>query len=537
MAMRRALGIGLVVLIMGLGLGQQPPAKAADEVAIQAAIDKAVEALKKMQTQNGTWHYMPMAGGQLGEKDTGATAMAGLALLEADVPPNDPVITRAVNVVSKAAPSLTETYALGASIMFLDRYGDKAGGNYSGAINRMAQRLQADQRKTGGWSYGGMNNQSFEDNSNTQFAILGLWVARKHNLNVEKSLLLAEKRFRNSQDQTGGWTYGFSGPNGDPPTPTMTCAGLLGLFLGFGSKQEAKIANIRAGDKGGDAGGGAAAPKVDLSDIQTDPAVQKAMNFLTRDYVGGNLQNVGHWLYFLWSLERVCVTYGFKDCNGVDWYDWGSRFLVKYQQQNGTWTADHGATADTAFALLFLKKANLVGKIAELKTRGADKPTAGGGSKPSTGSTAKNEPPDAAEKLAQDLIKASAAKQSQLIDEYKTAKGSDYTAALGKAISKLGSGAQDKARLALIERLESKTLDSIRQYFGPTEERELRLAAVVAAGRKGKEEITPDLIPLLKDKDRAVADAAYESLKSVSGKSFDKDPAAWDAWWKGKGSK
>jgi HEAT repeat protein len=109
--------------------------------------------------------------------------------------------------------------------------------------------------------------------------------------------------------------------------------------------------------------------------------------------------------------------------------------------------------------------------------------------------------------------------------------------ALGRAIPKLSAGAQDKARLALIERLESKTVNTLRGYLETGTERELRIAAVTAAGRKGKDEIAPDLIPLLKDKDRAVADAAYDALKSVSGKSFDKDPAAWEAWWKSKGSK
>ena len=72
-------------------------------------------------------------------------------------------------------------------------------------------------------------------------------------MNVEKALLLAEKRFRKQQDKNGGWSYGFvNSPTGDPATPTMTCAGLLGLFLGFGASRE-RVANIRAGGDGGGA--------------------------------------------------------------------------------------------------------------------------------------------------------------------------------------------------------------------------------------------------------------------------------------------
>jgi hypothetical protein len=526
--------MSVTLLVACVPLGEQPRVQAADETLINAAIERAVEGLKKMQTSSGTFPYMMAGFG--GDKEVGCTALVGLALLEADVPPSDPMVAGAVNAVTRAAPGLTETYSLAAAIMFLDKYGDKKGGAaYTGLIGGMAQKLLKGQGKDGGWSYGGTGNQFFNDNSNTQFAILALWVARKHKMNVESALLLAEQRFRKSQGQLGGWSYGqTNAPNGDPETETMTCAGLLGLFLGFGTAKE-KVANIKAGAGGAGDDAAGAPPKIDLKDIRNDPAVAKAMSFIGRS-VGGNLQGAGHWLYFLWSLERVCVTYDFKDVNGIDWYDWGSKILLFYQGKNGLWSADHGACADTAFAMLFLKKANLVGKIADLRSGTGARPPASGGAKPGTGATTKNEAATPSDKLAQDLIKASTAKQSQMIDEYKAAKSQDYTYALAAALPKLSAGAQDKARLALVERLETKTVGTLRQYM-EQDDRELRLAATVAAGRKGKDEIAPDLIRLMKDKDKAVADAAYDSLKSVSGKNLDKDPAAWEAWWKAKANR
>src|SRR5207302_4089676 len=45
------------------------------------------------------------------------------------------------------------------------------------------------------------------DNSNTQFAILGLWAARRHGVPVEKALARADSRFRTSQNGDGGWGY------------------------------------------------------------------------------------------------------------------------------------------------------------------------------------------------------------------------------------------------------------------------------------------------------------------------------------------
>ena len=45
------------------------------------------------------------------------------------------------------------------------------------------------------------------DNSVTQFAVLGLWVARKHQVPVDRSLLMAEAHARATQKDEGGWAY------------------------------------------------------------------------------------------------------------------------------------------------------------------------------------------------------------------------------------------------------------------------------------------------------------------------------------------
>ncbi|MCZ2341739.1 MAG: hypothetical protein LC104_08070 [Bacteroidales bacterium] len=68
-----------------------------------------------------------------------------------------------------------------------------------------------------------------DDNSNTQFGIIGLWVATRHGLAVDDAFALIETRFLRSQNPTdGGWAYSGTGAS----TPAMTCAGLLGLAVG-----------------------------------------------------------------------------------------------------------------------------------------------------------------------------------------------------------------------------------------------------------------------------------------------------------------
>ena len=67
------------------------------------------------------------------------------------------------------------------------------------------------------------------DLSLTQFAVLGLWVARKHHLPVDRSLLLAEAHVRSVQGADGGWAYSEFGMG---PTDSMTCSGLMELAAG-----------------------------------------------------------------------------------------------------------------------------------------------------------------------------------------------------------------------------------------------------------------------------------------------------------------
>src|SRR5206468_2612465 len=86
-----------------------------------------------------------------------------------------------------------------------------------------------------------------DDNSNTQFAILGLWVAQRHGLPVAKALARVEARFRNSQNFDGGW--GYTPGNGVGSSTAMTCAGLLGLAVGVGVREKQRAEAQKDDDK------------------------------------------------------------------------------------------------------------------------------------------------------------------------------------------------------------------------------------------------------------------------------------------------
>ncbi len=198
------------------------------------------------------------------------------------------------------------------------------------------------------------------DNSNTQFAILGVWVAGRHGVPAEKTLAHIARRFRFSQAPDGGWNYPYSVP-GNGSTPSMTGAGLLGLAVGLGLAMPEDAGSDRK----------EMPPK--------NPAVEKGLRALG-EFIGkplGERKPVrgprGRWvgwgrpdvtLYFLWTLERVGVLYNLRHIAGKDWYHWGAELLVDAQQEDGSWTnggyPGSQPNVDTCFALLFLKRANFV---------------------------------------------------------------------------------------------------------------------------------------------------------------------------------
>jgi hypothetical protein len=187
-----------------------------------------------------------------------------------------------------------------------------------------------------------------EDNSNTQFALMGLWAARRHDVPTEYSLQLGQQRFIKSQNADGGWGYHVLHGS----TKTMTCVGLIGLAMGHGVN--ADVVKDRA--------------------KQQDMAIQNGLRALGQqigtpvaDLKGRPPEQPN--LYFLWSLERVAMLYDLKTIGGKDWYGWGAQALVANQHGDGHWSRGQypGANdhCDTCFALLFLKRSNLVPDLTE----------------------------------------------------------------------------------------------------------------------------------------------------------------------------
>jgi len=384
-----------------------------ERAAMDAAVARGVKYLRShlpglLQRGTSAGHY----------NHVGEIALVGLTLLECDLPPQDPDVQSAARRVREAAPALTNTYAISTSVLFLDRLGEQAD---HPLIHTLCLRLMAGQTRRGGWDYdcpaltaaeeqalsralrelpspeelgrahklsGGKPDHPTTpdprlaalpprlrasavlnyhpsrrvaqepasgraDNSNTQFAVLALWAGQRHGVPADRSFALADDRFRSSQQKDGSWGYTF-GSRSRPQT--MTCSGLLALAAAKGKSLAALYD-----------------PKGELPP-NADPAIQLGLQFihdcLHKHMNAGkatldlkNQDALGDF-YFLWSVERVGILYELPRLGGGDWYAWGCRVLLARQQKDGGWRS-HWPGPDTCFALLFLRRVNVVSDLTD----------------------------------------------------------------------------------------------------------------------------------------------------------------------------
>ncbi len=381
------------------------PAGKAESPAVAQAVARGVKFLLTQQRADGAWR-----GDADGARNVaGFTSLAALALLEGGVHADAPSIRKAREAVLAQAPQLQDVYNLAAAVLFLERLGDAAD---RPLVQTLATRLLAAQGPDGGWSYsapvltaaeeqqmlaalrthwpwspatprppgfagapaaGGppapldlpridpgqlpadrlrwnaRAPASFSDNSNTYFALIALWAARRHGLPAECPLLATGQRFRNLQRADGGWAYGAD----NRTTATMTCAGLVGLAAGHGALPPAT--------------------RVDPRDRSESLPIQRGLAALARFLEAPTADAAGPAplpnLYFLWCLAKVATLYDLATVGGTDWYAWGSQSLLAHQTPQGSWTGGGYAGAhpvlDTSFALMFLKRSNLTPDLTE----------------------------------------------------------------------------------------------------------------------------------------------------------------------------
>jgi hypothetical protein len=134
----------------------------------------------------------------------------------------------------------------------------------------------------------------------------------------------------------------------------MTCVGLLGLAVGRGSGKEIAAVEDEAITQGLRA----------LANLMKNSSDNQG--FMKVESTLGPKDALNY--YFLWSVERVGVLLNLKTIGGKDWYRWGVDLILPEQKKDGSWVgrgSGGSPVIDTCFALLFLKKSDLLPDLRE----------------------------------------------------------------------------------------------------------------------------------------------------------------------------
>jgi hypothetical protein len=264
----------------------------------------------------------------------GEHALVTLALLHAGVPAMDAKMVRAIE---RLAEPLTGTYARALRLMVIDLVREKTSvrGHFlhDALLMRRAHedaRILVDgQGGEGAWSYGDRRSASY-DNSNAQYAVLGLRAAARLGIEIDETCWrMALRHFLSQIVQKGTGSTGMGYTGDGPATPSMTAALVASLAVCAEHSGDVSRSRVRAAD-------------------------ERAAAYLEEKWRAGTGL---HGYYTLYGMERAMGLTQRHRLGARDWYSEGATFLLAEQLDGGLWPDGGGDARCTSFALLFLVRA------------------------------------------------------------------------------------------------------------------------------------------------------------------------------------
>jgi hypothetical protein len=316
---------------------------------VERAIRRGVESLKSRQRPDGSW-----------QGESGMTALVILALTTAGEPLDSQVLERAYEAMLRSDDGgAHETYTIALKTMALSANPAKYArliGQYAGRLHE-SQNRAPNRQVSGSWGYS--RAQSVGDNSNSQYALLGLNAASEAGVRIDPIVWQRARRYwEDAQCRDGGWGYKSGQTMG--ATGSMTCAGISSLIISglkLSESRERLVGNKveHCGESG------------------SDPGLQHGLDWLAVHFdVRNNINSGTMWkYYYLYGLERAGRLSGLRYFGKHDWYREGAEELVRIQDAIGGYWRGVGQEGDpvlaTSFALLFLAKGRSPVLINKLK--------------------------------------------------------------------------------------------------------------------------------------------------------------------------
>jgi len=353
MLIRHLTKVQLLVVAVLIGSAGELYAYTPESPKVQAAVAKASKFLISENNHNRV----------------GGTALVGLALYKSGTDANHPKIRQAVKRCDEYGRNLPKysgamMYDVGLALVFLCEVNPE---DHRIAINQLIQFLVQHQKPDGGFGYQGRKTG---DNSMTQYAALGLWIASKKNFNVPMETIARLCNWIIAvQDPSGAFGYQGNVSYGDKRKKqseirlSLSAAGMCSLYVSVDALGLGKRGNETISDLPEDfltvTADGDITSKSNAVDL-VDSIMLKRCRVDGDRYMRKNFKvNSGAWqLYYLYALERYKAFYelelGRPDPD-QRWYDEGVDFLDGKQSENGSIRgSSEDAIAGTAFAVLFL---------------------------------------------------------------------------------------------------------------------------------------------------------------------------------------
>lgn len=308
--------------------------------AVRESIQRGVRYLLRQADGNGSY-------GKVQAQDD-ITALCALALLNAEVSPDDPVLKKSLVQIESVPQGKLSTYFVSLRIMAFST-ADPSGKRYLRQVSRdtkwLIDRQNSKAPNTGGWDY---TIPRSADASNSQFALLALHEATKLGIEVpQKTWKRAAAYWEKVSTNDGGFRYRAAGGGA---SGSMTCAGISSWII-----IQENLANSQDainGDRAVCCG----------SDKRLD-RVEEAIQWLSERFrVRGNpgQGHSGSQFYYLYGMERAGRLAGRRFFGGHDWYREGAEELLRKQNPTtGAWRGNSHERKEaiaTALALLFLSK-------------------------------------------------------------------------------------------------------------------------------------------------------------------------------------
>lgn len=356
---------------------------------IERAVARGATWLKSKQEGSGRFADMQSYWG-LARTDTGATALAALALLHSGTGAADPIIRKGTAYSTQF--KFGQAYSVAALLMAVEakylplgsyqelksydekkvreRLQKEVSKEDRALVQGAARWLIDSQLTSGSWGYD--SGATLPNVSVVQYALLGLKSASRMGVEVPAQVWTKALDYLLSGMQVGSqetaikitrldgsvqeakgalcsWGYyaGKEWQTWPEVTGSLTLAALASLAI-----CDSELERTNGLDQG--------------LRRRLDAAQTGGLAWLSKNYAPRTSLPEGAWLgnamvyYYLYSLERAGVFMNVKCFGEHDWYLEGAAILISEQEADGRWESSFGIpVVDTSFALLFLKRASV----------------------------------------------------------------------------------------------------------------------------------------------------------------------------------